>query len=215
MAFTFFTFLIGRLGEAELAASSIAFTINIVAFLPMLGIGQGVMILVGQRMGQEQPHLAERTAWTGLRIAWLYMSAMALLYVLCPGLFLFLFHPEAQPGAETEQWAQVAALVPVLLRFIAVYSLFDSVNLVFSFALKGAGDTRFVTVVSLFLSWPVMVLPTWAAWRFGWGIYWAWGFASAYIILLAVVFFFRFLQGKWKSMRVIEPVYVQEEELVA
>ena len=92
----------------------------------------------------------------------------------------------------------------MLLRFVAVYSLFDTMNIVFSFALRGAGDTRFVTIVSLFLSWPIMVLPTWAAWKYGWGLYWAWGFASAYVIALGITFLLRFQAGKWKSMRVIE-----------
>lgn len=49
-----------------------------------------------------------------------------------------------------------------------------------------------------------MVLPTYAAWRYGWGLYWAWAFASTYVILLALTFFLRFRQGKWRSMPVIE-----------
>ena len=103
-------------------------------------------------------------------------------------------------------------LVPVLLRFVAVYSLFDSMNLVFSFALRGAGDTRFVTVLSLALAWPLMVVPTWAAWHYGWGLYWAWTFASAYVIALGFTFLLRFRVGKWKSMRVIESAPVVSDE---
>jgi MATE family multidrug resistance protein len=95
-------------------------------------------------------------------------------------------------------------LVPVLLRFVAVYSLFDSMNLVFSFALKGAGDTRYVTLVSLLLAWPLMVLPTWAALEYSWGLLAAWSFASTYVIVQALLFWLRFVGGKWRSMRVIE-----------
>jgi len=105
----------------------------------------------------------------------------------------------------------VAAAVPVLLRFVAVYSLFDSMSLVFSFALRGAGDTRFVTIMALVLAWPLMVLPTWATWYYGWGLYWAWAFASAYIIALGITFLLRFRTGKWKSMRVIEQAPPPEE----
>jgi hypothetical protein len=54
------------------------------------------------------------------------------------------------------------------------------------------------------LSWPVKVLPTWAAWRFHWGLYWAWAFASTYIMALALTFLLRFRQGKWRAMRVIK-----------
>jgi MATE family multidrug resistance protein len=204
MAFTAFIFMVGRLDETapgSLAASNIAFSINLVAVLPMLGVAQAVSVLVGQRLGGDRPELAERSAWTGFKCAWLYMTAVAALYLFAPTLFLYLF----QGDQESDQWSFVAERVPVLLRFVAVYSLFDSINLVFAFALRGAGDTRFVTIVSLALSWPIMVLPTAAALHFGWGLYWAWTFVSAYVIALALVFLLRFRTGRWKTMRVIEP----------
>jgi MATE family multidrug resistance protein len=200
LAFTAFLSFIGRLGDAELAASSIAFTLNMVAFLPSIGLSQGVAVLVGQRLGEDRADLAERTTWTGFRIAWSYMALVALLYVLCPGVFVMPF----RSGIHSELEAKVMALVPVLLRFVALYSLFDSMNTVFAFALKGAGDTLFVTLLSLGMAWPIMVLPTWAVWYFGWGLGWAWTFASAYIISLAWMLLLRFRAGKWKTMRVIE-----------
>jgi MATE family multidrug resistance protein len=200
LAFTVFVFLVGDIGPAELGATSITFTINMVAVLPMLGVAQAVSVLVGQRLGGNRPDLAERSTWTGLRIAWIYMGAMAALYLLLPGAFLWLFQSDTEP----EKQAAVAAIVPTLLRFVAVYSLFDSINLVFCFALRGAGDTRFVTIVAMCLAWPIMVLPTWAALEFGWGIYWAWAFVCAYIVALACTFWIRFQMGKWKTMRVIE-----------
>src|SRR5262249_14410881 len=134
----------------------------------------------------------------GFKLAWLYMAAVVLLYVFVPGVFLQFFE------SRDEKWPLVAGFVPVLLRFVALYSLFDSMSLVFSFALRGAGDTRFVTIMALGLAWLLMVVPIWAVWYYGWGLYWAWAFASAYIICLALTFLFRFRTGKWKSMRVIE-----------
>jgi MATE family multidrug resistance protein len=202
-ALTSFIFLVGRMDDSapgSLAATNIAFSINLVAVLPMLGVAQAVSVLVGQRLGADRPDLAERTAWTGFRLAWLYMAAVAALYVLAPTLFLFLFASDHEP----DKWPAVAERVPVLLRFVAVYSLFDSINLVFAFALRGAGDTRFVTLVSLALSWPLMVLPTGAALHFGWGLYWSWAFVTSYVIALAIVFLLRFRAGRWKTMRVIE-----------
>lgn len=201
LAFTVFTVLIGLLGDAELAATSITFTLNMLAFMPPMGIGQAVMILVGQRLGQNRPSLAERSTWSGFRVSWGYMALVSLLYVSVPGLFVWVFQ-RSDPSALD---AEAARLVPGLLRFVAVYSLFESLNLIFSFALKGAGDTRFVTIASLALAWPIMVVPSWAAWNYGWGLHWAWTFASAYIIAIAWVMLWRFRAGKWKAMRVIEP----------
>jgi MATE family multidrug resistance protein len=200
LGFTAFMQLVGRLGEVELAATSIACTLNLLAFLPMWGLGQAVEVLVGQRLGEDRPDDAERVTWTGLRYSLGFTTLVALLYVAAPEALALPFRSEA----DAANWARVGAMVPLLLRFVTVYRLFDACNLILSFALRGAGDTRFVTWVALALSWPVMVLPTWAAWHYGWGLYAAWGFASLYIILLAVTFFFRFRQGKWRSMRVIE-----------
>jgi MATE family multidrug resistance protein len=200
LAFSLFVLLIGRLGPVELAATSIAVTLNLLAFLPTMGVGQAVAILVGQRLGEDRPELAERTTWTGFKIGWLLMVAIALMYVLAPGPLLGLF----QSADDTGDWEAIAATVPILLRFVAIYCLFDSMNLIFSFALRGAGDTLFVTAAALGFSWPLMVVPTWAAWYYGWGLYWAWSFASAYIIVLGFVLLARFRGGRWKAMRVIE-----------
>lgn len=201
-AFTLFTMFVGQMGETELAASSVAFTINMVAVLPMLGISQAVSTLVGRRLGEDRPDLAERSTWAGFKITWLYMAAVAVLYVTAPGLLLELFR--SRSADEAERWAEVAEAVPIILRFVALYSLFDGLTLIFSFALKGAGDTRFVTAVMMVLPWFLMVLPSYLALRLGWGLYWAWGFAAAYIIAVALVFLARFLGGRWKTMRVIE-----------
>jgi MATE family multidrug resistance protein len=198
LAFTVFMFLVGRLGDVELAASNVAFAINMVAIVPMLGIGQAVAVLVGQNLGRDRPDVAERSTWTGLGLASLYIGLVCVFYVLTPGLFLAAFRNEQAKGVEVALW------VPVLLRYVAVYSLCDSMNVIFSFALRGAGDTRFVTAMMLILAWPIMVGPTWAAWHYGWGLGWAWAFASAYIMALGVTFLFRFRAGLWKGMRVIE-----------
>jgi MATE family multidrug resistance protein len=50
-----------------------------------------------------------------------------------------------------------------------------------------------------------MVIPTFLVVQSGGSLYWAWIFATGYIVAMAVVFFLRFRHGKWKTMRVIEP----------
>ena len=54
-------------------------------------------------------------------------------------------------------------------------------------------------------SWFFMVIPTYLAIVvFHWHLYAAWGCATVYIIVLGFIFLFRFQQGKWKKMLVIE-----------
>jgi len=200
LVFTVFIFLVGRMGRVQLDATSVTFTLNLISFLPIMGVGQAVGILVGQRLGENRPDWAARSTWSGFAIALFAMTILAVPYLFAPNFLAEIFRAEA----DTATWEQVRELVPVLLRFVAFYCLFDSMNMVFSNALRGAGDTRYVTLAGVVLSWTVMVIPTSAALRYGWGLYWAWTFASAYVMALGLAMLARFLQGKWRAMRVIE-----------
>jgi MATE family multidrug resistance protein len=203
LAFLLFTILVGRMGTVPLAATSVTFTLNAVAFLPAMGAAQAVEILVGRRLGENRPGVAQQTTLTGL---WLVGVAMLVAAAAFVGLPDWLLWPFANPSDA--DWPAVSEQVVVLLRFVAVYSLFDSANLVVSFALRGAGDTRFVAVAAFTLAWPTMLLPTLAVVRLGGDVTTAWAFATLYICCLAGLFVVRFWQGKWKSMRVIEPAVV-------
>ena len=57
----------------QTAATTLTVRLNMVAFLPMMGMGQAVSILVGQRLGADRPDLAERSAYTGLKWVFGYM----------------------------------------------------------------------------------------------------------------------------------------------
>jgi MATE family multidrug resistance protein len=201
LVFNLFVQMVGRLGEAAMGATTLTVRLNMIAFLPMMGLGQAVCILVGQRLGADRPDLAEKSAYTGLKWVFGYMCVVAAVYLTMPGLLVSIF----EGGRDPEDFAALAAIVPDLLVCVAAYSVVDSVNVTFSFALRGAGDTRFVTMMTFCLAWPIMVLPTFLVVRAGGSVYWAWWFTTAYIFAMAGCFFLRFRTGKWKTMRVIEP----------
>ena len=66
---------IGRIGTRELAATNVAFNLNSLAFIPMLGIGTAVSTLVGRRIGEGRPQLAVRTTWLAFGMAAVYNGA--------------------------------------------------------------------------------------------------------------------------------------------
>ena len=200
--FTTFILLVGRLGTASLAATNLALNINMLAFMPVIGLGIAVSVLVGQHIGDGNTQLAEYSTYSGVHLALLYMVLIGAAYVLLPHLFLLPF----MANADTERFADVGRQVRILLRFVAVYSLFDALNITFSSAIKGAGDTRFVVIMISVLSIGLLTVPTAIMLLvFGWGMYAAWTAATLYITSLGVVFFLRFRHGAWKKMRVIEP----------
>ncbi|AGA24548.1 MATE family efflux transporter [Singulisphaera acidiphila] len=211
LVFHVFVQLVGRLGEAQAGATALTVRLNMVAFLPMQGIAQAVSILVGQRLGADRPELAERSTYTGMKWAFGYMCLVASAYVLIPGTLVSVFEGDRDP----KSFAMIAAFVPPLLACAAVYSLADAVNLTIAFALRGAGDTRFVSILTFTLAWPLMVIPTYLLVRAGGNLNWAWMFATAYILAMALCFTLRFRSGKWKSMRVIEAAPAVEETAFA
>lgn len=208
LVFNFFVQLVGQLGDAALGATTLTVRFNMIAFLPMMGLGQAICILVGQRLGEDRPDLAEKSTYTGLKWTFGYMVCVAAVYVSIPTLLVALFESDRDPAA----FAAIAAVVPNLLLCVALYSLADAINVSFSFALRGAGDTKFVTLLTFALAWPLMVLPTGIAVLVGASVYWCWGFATLHIVAMSACFWFRFRSGKWKTMRVIEPAVVDEKE---
>ncbi|MFC1489891.1 MATE family efflux transporter [Candidatus Latescibacterota bacterium] len=198
---TIFIILIGRLGTPYLAATNIAFNINTIAFLPMFGMGMAIMIVVGQHIGKNRPDLAEKSVYTGLQLTLAYTGILTAMYVLIPGLFLA---PYASM-ADSARFEFIRSITVVLLRFVAFYSLFDALNIVFAYAIKGAGDTQFVMKVIILDTIFVLVLPSYIALEiFNMNIYIGWIFLTAFVVVLGLTFYFRFKGGKWKTMSVID-----------
>jgi multidrug resistance protein, MATE family len=201
-AFAVFMVIVGRIGTLELAASGIAFNLNMIVFMPALGLAIAVSALVGRHLGAGRPEVAERAVRSALAMSLAYMGACGLLYVLGAPLLLA---PYAA-GADPATWPEIAAIATVLLRFVAAYSIFDMVNLVHAGGLRGAGDTVYPMALTFVLAWIVMLGPAWVGCVvLGAGVYFAWGTASLYVLLLGLLVRRRFRAGHWKAMRVVEP----------
>jgi MATE family multidrug resistance protein len=200
-AFAVFMVIVGRIGTRELAASGIAFNLNMIVFFPMVGLAIGVASLVGRYLGANQPELAERVVGSALALSLVYMSLCGALYVFGAPLLLA---PYAA-GADPATFPAIAAIATVLLRFVAFYSIFDMLNLIHAAGLRGAGDTVYAMLLTFVLGWIVMLGPAWyGCLQLGWGVYFAWSMATLYVLLLGLLMRRRFRAGHWKSLRVIE-----------
>jgi len=156
--------------------------------------------LVGKHVGERNFDQAQEYTWRGFEIVALYMTTLGISFVVFPSFYMNWFYN----GQDELMWSQIQTVVPILLLFVALFALFDAVNLVLSFALKGAGDTHFVSQVVLVLPWPLMVIPTMFLVGVQHGLYWAWGAASLYIVTQAGFFLVRFIKGSWKSINMLQ-----------
>ena len=209
--FTFFTFMVGRIGNLELAVSNIVISIDALAFMPLMGFSMGTSTLVGQALGRGRPDEAVSVARATIQIVLIYMLALTLLFVLAPHVLLNLFRPG---NLDAASYAAMLDLGVVLLRFIACYLFFDAFYMICIGVLKGAGDTRFIMWSITLAALVVMVLPIYIGIEyFGMGIYFAWICLTLFVFSLFVVSSGRYLRGRWKKMRVIEESTISQESL--
>jgi MATE family multidrug resistance protein len=202
--FAFFIQILGRIGNLELVATNIVLSIESIAFLPVFGFHIGNSTLVGQAVGQGQPEDAVYATTSSLHIAMAYMFVMMAVFVFFPEPLLDLFKNSRVDPALS---GRIADLGTILLRFVAVFCLFDAMNLIFSSALKGAGDTQFILWTIAVLSCGVMIIPVYLAVEvFKAGVYTAWLLVTFYVAALGMAFYLRYRHGKWKRMRIIEAI---------
>ena len=201
-AFTIFVLLIGRLGPIAHIASNIALSINLIAFMPMIGMGMAASILVGQYLGRNQPDYAERVGWLALKIGLGYIASIGVTFLLFPGFYTNVFEGTA---AATVPFDELLKAVRILLVLLAVWGIADASALVLSGALKGAGDTHFVMYFQSAVAWGilvpgqlVLVLVLKA------NMYVCWGWTLLYIVILGIGFALRFRSNRWKNIDLLD-----------
>ena len=131
-----------------------------------------------------------------------YIICLDLLFIFAPEFILGPFLSAQQNSADQ---AIVLELCRKLLHIIAAYLLFDGLYMVFSGALRGAGDTRFMMKAIALISMSCFVLPVYIGVQFFQiDIISAWLWVVLFIVLLFCVSGWRYRMGLWKKMLVIE-----------
>jgi len=199
IAWTLFLLVVGRLGTVELAASTIAFRINGVAFFPALGLGQAAGVLVGHARGAGNDNEIPAIGWQSLVVCELWMLAMALLFATASAPLVAIF---AGHGPESTQIVQTGSL---LMKFVAFYCLFDAANIIIGCALASAGDTRWIARTFLVCS-SIFLLLLWLIDRTAPSLEAEWTLATLFVLLTAVIWSLRFWSGAWKKTRVLKQV---------
>jgi len=192
----------GESGEVHNAVGWIALRFMHIAFMPAVGMSIALTAIVGRCMGMGRPDLAIKRIWLGLSITVAYMGTCGLLMVIfreqAVGLFI-------NDGTDPEVAARMIALGGSIMIIASIFQVFDALGMAMSGALRGAGDTVWPGAVSIIFSWLLLIggghLMIWLMPEIG--SVGPWIAASAYIILLGIALFVRFLGGKWKTMKVI------------
>lgn len=205
-AFNVFVILVSMYGVHEQEACSIVFGINNLAFCPIMGIGMTTSILVGQCIGAQDIHHAKKSVRSARNLMIIYMLAMSVLFTVFS-------HVVLAPFVRAGDMAQleVMRLAKIMLYFVAAYLIGDGLVLVYSNAIRGAGDTKFMMWLTGILCWGGFALPCFIFWFFGFPVWYLWGTLTVYVLLFGLACYLRYRGGKWTRMSVIEPDALEED----
>jgi len=209
MSFNVVLAVIGRIGPESLASSMIALSINNIVFMPLLGISDAASIMVGQLVGSGRKKLAALSAYRSWRMALVYMSCCALIYLRFPEMLAGLFAPSA--AGDPEEFSRVAATVCELLVYAAIFGYCDATIQTFSGALRGAGDTRAVFVISTGCTMLIQALGAVILLILRAPVEGIWALMTGYLVVEAAAIVWRFRTGAWRKIRLI-PGHEKEPE---
>ncbi len=208
-AFTIFMLIVGRVSPVALAATTVAFTISHFNFVPMIGMAHAVTMLVGKHIGAGKSKVAESTTCAAEVITMTVCVVFAACYLAFPSFFIGLF---LRGDHDPAVMRQVHDLARVFMYFVAYYAIFDALSLIYSSALKGAGDTKFVMLLSVFASLFGFIGPCLLVMWTGGNPAMLWATAGSFVTIFGLGSLFRYRAGHWKNMKVIEHDLVREVE---
>lgn len=203
-----FLALVNALGEVPAAAHGIVIRCEGLGYMSGQAFAVAASALVGQNLGARRPEAAAHAAWVALGLGCAVMSVMGVLF--------FTFAPDMiRVFSPSERQAPIVEAGVPILRLVAFAMPALSAIIVLTGALRGAGDTRYPILLTwigfLVIRIPLAYLLTRSVVELGplgsvggWdlGLVGAWIAMFADLLARGVLFFARFLGGRWKTVRV-------------
>lgn len=178
--------LIGRMGEAPVAAHQIAINVASLCFMIPFGISEATTVRVGHALGRGDRRGLRRAALAGL--------ALVLTTQLISGALLLLGR-DVIVGWYTRDLA-VAALAAALLGYAAAFQFPDGIQVLSAGALRGMQDTRAPMLLAALAYWGVgMPIGAGLGLGLGWGPRGMWIGLIAGLVVAAVLLAARFLRS--------------------
>jgi putative MATE family efflux protein len=202
--FGVFYAIVGEIDKVEnlpginVNATSIIINLAMLVFMTCIAFGTSTATLVSQSLGAGNGDLAERYGWQSVKLMVPLMGLVGLFIVLFPEPFLRLYLPADASDTEGLKDAVMLVAIPSL-RVTGFLAPVAAAALVLTQALYGAGESRFVMIVELFLHFFCLVpLAYIFAVTFEQGLLGCWYAAIVYGTSLLLATGWKFYGGSWK-----------------
>ncbi|KAB2877944.1 MATE family efflux transporter [bacterium] len=184
--------MVDRLNVIQVAIVNVVLNIQSVSFMPGYGFGVAAATLIGQSLGAKDPQRAERAGYEAAKLGMIFMGTLGIVFFVAPEWVVRLFTDDAEVIRS--------AIFP--LRLAGIVQIADAAGMVFSTALEGAGNTRWVMKAEIFVNWgvflPLTYFLTFVLELHQYGPWIAW---STYITLFGLLCIWKFREGKWKEIK--------------
>lgn len=192
-SFAVFLAIMGRLGTNQLAASNIGVQLLSFSFMPANGIAKAATTMVGQYMGAGYRSLAQKCGWTAVKMNLVYSLFVAAVFLVARENLFIMFN------RDPEVIAAGLAIIPLL----AAFQILDAIQMSYSGALQGAGDTTFTMIAYAISSWILFVpLALLFAYPLGFGMPGGWAGGVIHFTVLNTVLTLRYRSGVWKHRKI-------------
>jgi len=180
-------------GSPVFAAHIVGVQVEALNYLPASAFGIAAATLIGQCLGADQPDRATRGGHTAAFQACLVAGVAAL---------AFFFGSAAIYGFMHEDPAVSAAGVPAM-RLLALFEIPLTITIVYSIAIRGAGDTLPPLIANVLGVYGVrLTVGYWLAIEQGYGLTGAWAGMGVDVVLRGFGLWMYFRLGRWKKKRV-------------
>jgi putative MATE family efflux protein len=207
--FGMFFVIVGKIDDIEglpginVNAASIVINFCMLVFMTCIAFGTSTATLVSQSLGAKKTGLAARYGWQSEKVMMPAMGLVGIVMILFPDDILrILYLPK--DAADVDGLKEMAiGLAAPSLRVCGTLAPMAAGALVLTQALYGAGESRFVMVVELFLHFFCLVpLAYLFAVVFDLGLIGCWYAAGVYGLSLMVAMGWKFWKGDWKKTEI-------------
>ena len=188
-----FEMMVISLGNLSYAAHKIALTAESISFNLGFAFSFAASALVGQELGKGSSQKALKNGYICTIIAMIVMSTFGLLFFIMPQFLVSLFTNDKD----------VIELSTMALKIVSICQPFSGASMVLAGALRGAGDTKSVLLITYLGIFLIRIPITYLFLDvLNFGLAGAWIVMTIDLVIRSSLAFYIFRRGKWKYLQV-------------
>ena len=188
-----FEMMVISLGNLSYAAHKIALTAESISFNLGFAFSFAASALVGQELGKGSSQKALKDGYICTIIAMIVMSTFGLLFFIMPQFLVSLFTNDKD----------VIELSTMALKIVSICQPFSGASMVLVGALRGAGDTKSVLLITYLGIFLIRIPITYLFLDvLNFGLAGAWIVMTIDLVIRSSLAFYIFRRGKWKYLQV-------------